>query len=130
MNQLPYDNYCGWLANENQRLNNLLEVYYKKNRKLDRKIQYLTAENKLLREFLDKYFVPLKIEQLHLSSDFNLEHLRVNSIQSGAALNIGERILNNTNSDMDMKLGPNSMNNGDHNVMEHGTGGKDQHDIK
>lgn len=49
-------------------------------------------------------------------------NVKVNQIQSGAAFNIAEMIYSTTKSDMDMDLGPNSMNIGDHNRMEHQEG--------
>ncbi|MGV2940875.1 hypothetical protein AB5I83_14855 [Mesobacillus sp. LC4] len=52
----------------------------------------------------------------------SIQNVKVNQIQSGAAFNIAEMIYSTTKSDMDMDLGPNSMNIGDHNRMEHQEG--------
>lgn len=49
----------------------------------------------------------------------SIQNVKVNQIQSGAAFNIAEMLYCSTKSDMDMDLGPNSMNVGDCNKMEH-----------
>lgn len=49
----------------------------------------------------------------------NIQNIKVNNIQSGAAFNIAEQLYCSTKSDMDMDLGPNSMNTGDFNNLEH-----------
>lgn len=103
---------------ENQRLHQLIQGYNQRFIFLERKINKLITENKMLREFLERSMHPLNIENfLNLSNDINLDKLRINSIQSGAAFNLGETISNTTNSDMDMKMGSNSMNSGDSNHM-------------
>ncbi len=56
------------------------------------------------------------------SGKISIQNVKVNQIQSGAAFNIAEMIYSTTKSDMDMDLGPNSMNIGDHNRMEHQEG--------
>ena len=58
-------------------------------------------------------------ENLHHSHDINIDQLKINSIQSGASLNIGEQINSITNSEMQMEMGANSMNSGDCNQMLH-----------
>ncbi|MFT9596212.1 hypothetical protein [Mesobacillus sp.] len=52
----------------------------------------------------------------------SIQNVKVNNIQSGAAFNIAEVLYCSTKSDMDMDLGPNSMNIGDYNKMEHQEG--------
>ncbi|WP_432402479.1 hypothetical protein [Wukongibacter sp. M2B1] len=115
-----YQNYLNMqLSHQNKKLNEFIQNYKQEISNLEQEIQRLTTENKMLREFLDREQSPLEIENLYLSFDTNLKELRINSLQSGSALNIGKLISNTTNSDMDMKMGDNSMNSGDANSMEH-----------
>ena len=80
---------------------------------------------------LEEKFELLKSEQsAQLQSDIindttgkiSIQNVKMNNIQSGAAFNIAEMIYSTTKSDMDMDLGPNSMNIGDNNRMEHQEG--------
>lgn len=54
----------------------------------------------------------------------SIQYVKVNNIQSGAAFNIAEKLYCSTKIEMDMDLGPNSMNIGDCNRMEHQEGYK------
>lgn len=62
---------------------------------------------------------PVNIENINLLCNVNVDQIKVNSIQSGAALNIGEQICCRTKSDMQMEMGPNAYNSGDCNEMRH-----------
>lgn len=107
------------LSQQNKILQQSIQNYKEKISSLEQKINKLTIENKILREFLDQAQSPVEIETLYLSCDTSLKELKINSLQSGSALNIGKLITNTTNSDMDMEMGSNSMNSGDANYMEH-----------
>lgn len=78
---------------------------------MNKKIEQLYKEQKNLIQLLEESNQS-KVPGIHIYQ------LKVNNIQSGAAFNLGERIICNTKSDMDMDLGPNSMNIGDNNSME------------
>lgn len=113
-----YYNHQHSLISENERLKRLIRSYEYQKFSLEKEICKLEAENKLLKELMDKVF-PFQVENLYCNSHaFNLDQFKVNSMQSGSALNLGEAIANKTNSDMDMKMGDNSMNNGDENRLD------------
>jgi predicted RNase H-like nuclease (RuvC/YqgF family) len=117
MNPYQYGQWQNYYNTQIQKLQQLVRRYENKMTYLEGEIHRLTTENQMLRDFLDKAQSPIQIQNLYLSHDINLDQLRINSIQSGSALNIGEHISNTTNSDMDMKMGSNSMNSGDANHM-------------
>ena len=90
----------------------MVDAYFSRIQELEKKVQILLSERKNYDEQL--------LRQLeNLSSGIAINNLKVNNIQSGAAFNIAERLICTTRSDMDMDLGPNSMNVGDYNQMNH-----------
>lgn len=123
MNSYPFSHYQNFfsiqLSHQNQRLYKQIKAHKEKITHLESEIHRLTIENKMLRELLEREQYPLEVENLYLSFDTYLDELRINSLQSGSALNIGKLISNTTNSDMEMEMGDNSMNSGDSNQMEH-----------
>ncbi|RBW70176.1 hypothetical protein [Bacillus taeanensis] len=114
------NNFYHWrynqLVNEYQLLKQLTYSNQQKSKKLKHEMKQLEKERKKLEELINKF---LSTNQHSPSVDFTINNVKINQIQSGAAFNLGEKIFNYTNSDMDMDLGPNSMNVGDYNQMKH-----------
>lgn len=89
----------------------LAHFYRIKVQKLENKVDTLNLELTLFEQKLKSL-----TKQSH--KGITIQNLKVNNIQSGAAFNIAEKLICSTKSDMDMDLGPNSMNIGDYNKME------------
>lgn len=92
---------------ENQYWIQLAQSYLHKIQELEQKVDNLNLQQHMVHQ------------KLRAGNGITIQNLKVNNIQSGAAFNIAEKLYSTTKSDMDMDLGPNSMNVGDHNQMEH-----------
>ena len=112
-------NFNGKLFYELQQLRKSVQQCFPAIYTLYSQIHRLNLENNMLHRRIVRMQQPVNIENLYFSHDINLDQLRVNSIQSGAALNVAQWIYSWTNSDMQMKMGSNSMNSGDCNEMQY-----------
>lgn len=89
----------------------LAHSYHKKIQELEKQVDTLNSDKILMEQKIRSLIEPS-------ASGITIQNLKVNNIQSGAAFNISENLYSSTKSDMDMDLGPNSMNIGDGNKME------------
>lgn len=90
----------------------LAQSYLNKIQELEKKVDAINSDRMLFEQKMEGFIKQSK-------SAITIQNLKVNQIQSGAAFNIAETLYSSTKSDMDMELGPNSMNIGDSNNMEH-----------